>query len=340
MRLLLTGGAGYIGGFTTRLLVDAGHDVTVLDTLDSGDARHVGQATLLRGNVTDGQVTEDVLRERGIEAVLHFAALKSVEESWREPDRYRAVNVGGTASLLQAMRAANVRTLVYSGSCAVYGNPQRLPVDETHPVHPLNPYGQSKLLAEQEIQAAGREGWLRWVTLRYFNAAGAALDGSFGEPPDSAVTLIPNVLKVAAGDVDILPVNGTDHDTPDGTAVRDYVHVIDLADAHVLALDYLTAGGEPSVINLGTGRGSSVREIVDAARRVTGRSIPVRNEPRRPGDPSAVWADASRANQLLGWKTRYGTDAILTSAWQWQVRARAVDPFPGTPLCEEASRHP
>jgi UDP-glucose-4-epimerase GalE len=324
MRLLVTGGAGYIGGFTTRLLAAAGHEVTVLDNLEAGDARAVGAANLVVGDICDRDATAALLREREVEAVLHFAALKSVAASWHESERYRAVNVGGTRALLDAMADAGVHMLVYSGTCAVYGTPHRLPVDETAPVAPLNPYGATKLQAERLVQLAARRRGLRYCSLRYFNAAGASADGLLGEDPETAVSLVPMVIKAALGQIPFVPVYGTDYPTPDGTAIRDYVHVEDLANAHALALEYLVDGGASEIFNLGTGQGSSIRQVISAAERVAGRPIPVRAEPRRDGDPAAIWADARRANQLLGWRARYGVEEIVASAWRWQASRLAA----------------
>jgi UDP-glucose-4-epimerase GalE len=318
MRLLVTGGAGYIGGFTTRLLANAGHEVTVLDTLEAGDERAVGGAELVVGDICDRAAVAALLRERGVQAVLHFAALKSVRASWHEPDRYRAVNVSGTRALLDAMADAGVGVLVYSGTCAVYGTPRHLPVDETAPVAPLNPYGATKLQAERLVQMGGERQSLRYCSLRYFNAAGASADGRYGEEPEAAVSLVPMAIKAALGQIPFLSVFGTDYPTPDGTAIRDYVHVEDLARAHAQALDYLADGGASEVLNLGTGQGMSVRQVISMTEQVAGRSIPVRLERRRDGDPAAIWADSSRANRVLGWRAGLGIEEIVTSAWRWQ----------------------
>jgi UDP-glucose-4-epimerase GalE len=324
MRLLVTGGAGYIGGFTTRLLADAGHEVTVLDTLEAGDARAVGGADLVVGDIRDREAMATLLRERVIQAVLHFAALKSVRASWHEPDRYRAVNVSGTRTLLDAMADAGVGVMVYSGTCAVYGTPRQLPVDETAPVAPLNPYGATKLQAERLVQMAGERHGVRYCSLRYFNAAGASADGRYGEEPEAAVSLVPMAIKAAQGQIPYLSVFGTNYPTPDGTAIRDYVHVQDLAQAHVQALDYLVDGGESEILNLGTGQGMTVRQVIAMTERVAGRSIPVRLERRRDGDPAAIWADSSRANRVLGWRAGLGIEEIVTSAWRWQENRLAA----------------
>jgi UDP-glucose-4-epimerase GalE len=317
MRVLVTGGAGYIGGFTTRALLDAGHEVTVLDTLDAGRADAVGDASLVIGDFGDRDLVREQLRSRGVEAVMHFAGLKSVAESVLQPDRYLAVNHGGTARLLGAMADAGVDLLIYSGTCGVYGAPDRLPVDETAPIAPINPYAQSKWLAEQEMQRAHREGALRYCALRYFNAAGAALAGTYGEDLAHAPNLVPVVIRTALGMTPYVPVYGTDYPTADGTAVRDYVHVLDLASAHLRALDYLCEEGAPGPLNLGTGKGTSVREVVAAAERASGITIATRDHPRREGDPPAVWADPERARTQLGWIAQHSITQIVETAWRW-----------------------
>jgi UDP-glucose-4-epimerase GalE len=320
MRLLVTGGAGYVGGFTTRMLTRKGHDVTVLDNLEAGRRTAVGAAQFIEADLADPQAVSAAVRHVQPDAVLHFAALKSVADSWRQPERYRAVNVGGTLALLNAMRDAGVPALVYSGSCSIYGLPARLPVDETQPAGPLNPYGQTKWEAEQALAGASREWGLRYCSLRYFNAAGAELDGSFGEPLEKSSNLVPVVMKAALGLTARVPVFGTDYDTPDGTAIRDYVHVLDLADAHDSALAFLTNGGQSTAINVGTGVGHSVLEVVRAVERAIGRPIPIHDEGRRPGDAPRIWADVRRSEQLLGWRATHGLEAIIDSAWQWHSK--------------------
>jgi UDP-glucose 4-epimerase len=316
MRLLVTGGAGYIGSITARLLREAGHEVTVVDDLSAH--RNAGtDGDLVVADIRDTAGLNTLLRERSVEGVMHFAALKSVADSWRRPEEYHQVNVGGTVSLLDAMPHAQVPLLVFSGTAAIYGAPKTLPVTEEELAAPLNPYGETKLLAEREIAARAARGDVRFCTLRYFNAAGATLDGSMGEQAADAPNLVPVVIGAALGKRSHVPIYGTDYSTDDGTAERDYVHVLDLAAAHLLALEYLRDGGESAAFNLGTGRATSVREIVAAAERITGRPIPVREEPRRAGDAPAIWADPTRANQRLGWTAHYGTDEILETAWRW-----------------------
>ena len=316
MRVLVTGGAGYIGSQTARLLRSAGHEPVVLDTLEHGHAAAISGIDLVVGSVADAPLVRGLLTDMRIEAVLHFAALKSVEDSVAEPGRYFDANVGGSAVLLRAMEAAGVRLFVFSSTCAVYGEPSHVPIDEDAPTRPENPYGESKLLVERMLpwfEAAG----LASVTLRYFNAAGAQADGACGEDWHKASNLVPVAIRSALGYGPPLQVFGTDYPTPDGTAIRDYIHVVDLADAHVRALEYLADGGRPVTLNLGTGQGSSVRTVIAAVQRAAGREIDVVEAPRRPGDPAAVWADPARAATVLGWRARSGLEEIVGSAVRW-----------------------
>lgn len=317
MRILVTGGAGYIGSHTAHHLQARGDDVVVLDSLVTGHPAAVRELPLIVGDIRDAELVESSVRQHGIEAVVHFAALKSVEASVCDPFGYFDVNVGGTMTLARAAIAGGVKSLVYSSSCAVYGQPDRLPVDEQGGLAPENPYGETKLAAERLLRSLEPATGLRTVALRYFNAAGAAEDGSTGEDWTGAVNLIPSVLRVAAGQAAAVHVFGTDFPTPDGTAIRDYVHVLDLAEAHARAIDHLAAGGGSITVNIGTGRGSSVREVIAAAVAVVGHPIPVVEAGRRPGDPPAVWADSRLASDLLGWAARRDLHAILETAWRW-----------------------
>jgi UDP-glucose-4-epimerase GalE len=317
MRLLVTGGAGYIGSFTAERLREAGHEVTVVDDLSAGASSH---RDVVVADIRDTETMRHLLRERAIDAVVHLAALKSVADSWRRPDEYHSVNVGGTISLLDAMRDAQVPLLVFSGTCAVYGAPQFLPVTEDHPTDPMSPYGRTKLQAEREIASRAEHGDVRYCTLRYFNAAGAALDGSAGENMTNAAGLVPVVIRTALGLAPSVPVFGTDYPTPDGTAIRDYIHVLDLAEAHLQAVRHLAAGGKSAELNLGTGRGHSVLEVIAMAEHAAGRTIPIRKEARRQGDPPAIWAEASRTRQVLQWKPRLDLQAMLETAWKWHAR--------------------
>ncbi len=319
MRILVTGGAGYIGSAAVRRLLGGPHTPIVLDTLEHGHRPSIEGAQLVVGDVRDVALVRGLLVDESIEAVIHFAALKVVDESMTDPIRYLGTNVGGTLALLEAMKGTGARHVVFSSTCAVYGTPAELPVRETASLAPENPYGASKRIAEDLLRWS-KAGGIRTIALRYFNAAGAARDGHHGEDWTAAANLIPLVLRVALGRSPVLRIFGTDYPTPDGTAVRDYVHVDDLADAHVLALEHLVGGGTNGVLNLGTGRGASVSEIVDLARVVTGRPIATENAPRRPGDPAAIWADTSLATERLGWTARHDLLSIVESAWAWHSR--------------------
>jgi UDP-glucose 4-epimerase len=317
MRVLVTGGAGYIGSHAVRLLRERGHAPLVLDTLEAGHRAAIGDAELVVGSVADEALLDRLFAAGAIDAVLHFAAYKAAGESMTQPDRYFENIVSGSLTLLRAMQRAGVRRLVFSSTAGVYGTPERSPVDETAALAPENPYAESKRIVEQMLWWFGRCRGLRFMSLRYFNAAGAALDGAIGEATLTPTNLIPIVMRTALGRQPRLQVFGTDYPTPDGTAIRDYIHVLDLVDAHLLALEYLAADGESAVLNLGTGRGASVREVIDVARRITGRPIAVEEVGRRPGDPAAVWADAGAARRRLGWEPKYGLDDIIRTAWAW-----------------------
>jgi len=315
--VLVTGGAGYIGSHTVRLLRQQSREVVVLDSLEFGHRAAVTDAPLVVGDIADHQLVTRTVADHGVDSVVHFAAYKAAGESMEEPERYFANNVGGTNALLDALRRAGVANLVFSSTCAVYGTPSELPVSEDHPLGPESPYGESKRMVEQMLAWYDRCHDLRSVSLRYFNAAGAASDGQIGEDWTVTLNLVPLVMKAALGRAPALTVFGTDYDTPDGTAIRDYVHVEDLAEAHVRALDHLEQGGETTALNLGTGTGSSVREVLDSARRASGRDIPVAYGPRRQGDPVAVYGDNRRAGEVLGWKPAQALDDIVASAWRW-----------------------
>lgn len=316
MRILVTGGAGYIGAQTVRLLRRRGDEVVVLDDLSTGHAEAIDGPHLVVGSIGDGALLERLLAT-GVAGVIHLAALKSTEDSLRDPGRYFATNMGGTLAVLRAAALVGVRWLVYSSTCAVYGTPDELPVRETCPPRPENPYGESKLLGERMLPWFDRSAGLRSVSLRYFNAAGADPAADLGEDWGRASNLIPQVMKAALGHDGPLQVFGSDYPTPDGTAIRDYVHVVDLAEAHLRALDYLAAGGASTTLNVGSGHGASVREVVDLAGRVIGQAVPVVDGPRRPGDPPAIWADGTRAREVLGWEARFDLEGIIRTAWRW-----------------------
>ncbi|MEN3009368.1 MAG: UDP-glucose 4-epimerase GalE [Candidatus Bipolaricaulaceae bacterium] len=325
--ILVTGGAGYIGSHTVKELLASGYEVVVLDDLSSGHRELVLTEHFVQGDICDPALVARVFRTYPITAVLHFAALTSVPESVADPARYYAVNLVGTWNVLEAMRAHGVKLFVFSSSAAVYGDPQRLPIPEDHPTQPKSPYGRTKRMVEEMLADYARAYGFRYVSLRYFNAAGSDPEGRIGEWHEPERHLIPLVLEVALGRRPYLEIFGTDYATPDGTGVRDYVHVTDLARAHVRALQHLEAGGESRVYNLGIGRGYSVREVVEVCRRVTGRAIPVREGPRRPGDPAVLVADPSRAMRELRWQPQF-TDltSIVETAWRWMRRRFGENP--------------
>ncbi len=325
MRLLVTGGAGYVGGHTVRVLLDAGHDVTVYDNLAYGHRESV-PCKLEIGELDDRAALDELFRRGRFDAVLHFAAYAYVGESVTEPSKYWRNNVAAGLELLDAMRKHGVERLVFSSTCAVYGPPTRVPIDEDERKAPESPYGESKLTFERVLASYATAYGLRSMSLRYFNAAGARPDGSLGEDHEPETHLIPLVLRAAAGRGDNIRVFGTDYPTPDGTCIRDYVHVDDLASAHVLALDALDQPGAQA-LNLGTGKGYSVREIIDACRMVTKRPIQVVEGERRAGDPPALYADNRRARETLGWQPRY-TDAesIVRTAWAWHAKQWGLQP--------------
>jgi UDP-glucose-4-epimerase GalE len=316
--ILVTGGAGYVGSHACKALAAAGHAPIAYDNLGRGHRELVRWGPLEEGDVRDGARLDAVFARHRIDAVMHFAALAYVGESVGEPALYYRNNVGGTLELLEAMRRAGVDLLVFSSTCATYGTPERMPIGEDTEQRPINPYGTSKLVVERVLRDYDAAYGLRSVSLRYFNAAGCDPDGEVGEDHDPETHLIPRVLTAAGGAAPHVEVFGTDYPTPDGTCVRDYVHVADLADGHVRALDYLRRGGATTAINLGTGRAFSVREVIGAAERVTGRRIPVREGPRRPGDPPVLVADPTRARAVLGFAPRFtDIEPIVATAWRW-----------------------
>ncbi len=324
MRILVTGGAGYIGSHTAKLLAAAGHEPVVFDDLSQGHEWAVKWGPLERGSLSDPARLAKAFADRNIDVVVHFAANALVGESMSNPAKYFQNNTVGTLNLLNAMREAGVGTVVFSSTCATYGDPVRVPIDETHPQSPVNPYGESKLMVEKILRWYGDSYGLRWIALRYFNAAGASPDGEIGEDHDPESHLIPLVIGAALGTRPPVKIFGTDYPTADGTAVRDYVHVMDLADAHLRAIERLGAGTPSQAINLGTGRGHSVREVVDTVSRVGGNRVPVIESPRRPGDPPELVAAPARARDVLGWTCRYpDIDTIVEHAWAWHRKHRA-----------------
>jgi UDP-glucose 4-epimerase len=317
--VVVTGGAGYIGSVVAAQLVAAGHRVTVLDNLSRGHREAVPRGTeLVTGDVADRALLDRVFAGGSVHAVLHFAALLEVGESMRVPERYFRNNSAGTLTLLEAMLAHGVSRLVFSSTAALFGNPLRVPIDETHPLQPCNVYGESKLITEKMLEWFHRIHGLRYASLRYFNAAGAAEELGEDHQPESH--LIPIILQVALGQRAHVEIFGTDYETPDGTCVRDYIHVSDLAMAHLLALEGLEKDGQ-LLYNLGNGQGFSVRQVIETARRVTGHAIPAKEAARRAGDPAALVASSEKIQKELGWKPqRSAVETIVRDAWAWHQR--------------------
>jgi len=319
--ILVTGGAGYVGSHACKALAAAGHTPVAYDNLSRGHREFARWGPLETGDIGDGAKLDEVIARHRVEAVMHFAALAYVGESVEQPALYYRNNVGGTLELLEAMRRAGVGLLVFSSTCATYGVPVRMPITEDAEQRPINPYGMTKLVIERVLRDYGAAYGLRSVALRYFNAAGCDPDGEIGENHDPETHLIPRVLMAADGTIPHVEVFGTDYPTPDGTCLRDYVHVMDLAAGHLQALDYLKRGGATTAVNLGTGRGFSVREVIAAAERVTSRRIPLREAARRAGDPPVLVADATRARTLLGFAPRFNEiEPIVETAWRWHKR--------------------
>jgi len=317
MRILITGGAGYIGSHATRCFLEHGDEVTVLDNLSRGHAEAAPANVLVRGDIAQENVLAELFRTRRIEAVIHFAAFPYVGESVADPELYYRNNVCGTLELLSTMRRCGVMRLVFSSTCATYGIPQRVPITEEEPQRPINPYGRTKLAIEWALADYASAYGFAFAALRYFNAAGAHPAGDIGEDHDPETHLIPLALQTALGNRSRVEIFGTDYPTPDGTCVRDYVHVDDLAEAHRLALAHLQPG-QGLHLNLGTGRGYSVREVIRACEEVTGKKIAAHEGQRRPGDPAVLVAAARLAEAKLGWRPRYrALPEIVETAWRW-----------------------
>jgi UDP-glucose 4-epimerase len=327
--ILVTGGAGYIGSHAVRALCQGGYNVVILDNLVYGHrdvAERVLQVPLIEGDISDRTFLDRVFAEHNIQAVMHFAAYAYVGESVSNPSKYYWNNVAGTLTLLDAMVAADVKQIVFSSTCATYGVPQAVPITEDHPQSPINPYGTSKLMVEKILQDYDVAYGLRSVRFRYFNAAGADPSGELGEDHQPETHLIPLVLMTALGRRPSISVFGTDYPTPDGTCIRDYIHVSDLADAHVLGLQHLMKGGQSEIFNLGNGNGFSVREVIEAAKAVTGKPIAVVESDRRPGDPPALVGSSVKAREVLGWNPQYADiNDMIRHAWQWHQQRHAPE---------------
>ncbi len=319
--ILVTGGAGYIGSHYVQQSVADGAEIVVLDNLAYGHREAVPEGVdLIVGDMADRGLLEELFTSHKIDAVVHFAAFAYVGESVTAPRKYYGNNTVATLNLLNTMVDYDVKKFVFSSTCATYGNPEYTPMDESHPQSPINPYGESKWFVEKILWAYSQAYGLQSAALRYFNAAGCDPEGRIGESHDPETHLIPLILQAAQGKRDSIGIFGTDYDTPDGTCIRDYIHVLDLARAHNLALNYLAAGGESNVFNLGTGTGNSVREVIESCKQVTGLPINVVEHPRRAGDPPRLIASAAKAKSVLGWEPEYtDINKIITTAWNWET---------------------
>lgn len=321
-RVLVTGGAGYIGSHCCKALYEAGFMPVVFDNLSTGHRDFVKWGPLIEGDIRDADAVRRAMLTTAPVAVMHFAAKSLVSQSMARPEETFEVNLTGTLNLLRAMLAAEVGKVVFSSTCAVYGVPRRLPLSEDEAIDPISPYGASKAMSERLFDDIGMAHGLESVRLRYFNAAGADRDGAIGEQHQPETHLIPIVFDVALGLRPALKLFGTDYETPDGTAVRDYIHVSDLAEVHIAALRHLIAGRGTATLNVGTGVGASVSEVVRMVERVTGRKVPVRIAPRRAGDPPILTADPTVAEEVLGWRSRIALDEMVEDAWRWHRTMR------------------
>lgn len=321
MRILVLGGAGYIGSHTVYELVDAGYEVIVIDNLLTGfkEAVHP-QAKFYEGDIRDKIFLDNILSKEKIDGVIHFAASSQVGESMKKPLKYYNNNLCGTEVLLESMVEHGIDKIVFSSTAATYGEPESIPILETARTLPTNCYGETKLSMEKMFKWISKAHNLRYVSLRYFNACGAHPNGKIGEAHNPETHLIPLVLQVPNGKREYISVFGNDYDTKDGTCVRDYIHVNDLAQAHILAMEYLSKGGESNIFNLGNGVGFTVKEVIETARKVTNHTIPIREEERRAGDPSVLIASSEKARKVLGWKPQYADlETIISTAWKWHV---------------------
>ncbi|WP_075323403.1 UDP-glucose 4-epimerase GalE [Acidithiobacillus albertensis] len=321
MKILVVGGAGYIGSHMVKRLLQGGAEVVTLDNLSGGYRDAVCGGAFVYGDIADTRLLNRIFSTHSFAAVMHFASYIQVGESVQEPSKYYQNNVSNTLNLLDVMVAFDVKKFIFSSTAAIFGEPQYTPIDENHPKDPINPYGRSKWMVEQALSDYDRAYGLKAACLRYFNAAGADPDGELGERHDPETHLIPLVLQAASGRRTQIRVFGRDYETPDGTCIRDYIHVTDLAEAHWLALEHLLAGGDSCAFNLGNGNGFSVQEVIDVARQVTGKPIACEDEARRAGDPARLVADSRKIREQLGWKPRYaGLATIIADAWRWETR--------------------
>jgi UDP-glucose 4-epimerase len=318
MKILVTGGAGYIGSITNWLLGKQGFETVIFDNLSCGHKEAVGDTPLVVGDLANKTDITALFEQHQFDAVIHFAALALAGESMERPADYYLNNIIGGVNLLEAMKMAGCKHIVFSSTCALYGTPQQLPVTELAPIHPESVYASSKRMVEEILAWYGKLYDIRYTNLRYFNAAGALLDGSLGEDHHPETHLIPIALSVAAGKQNELSINGDDYDTTDGTCIRDYIHVLDLADAHIKALEYLKKGGPSDSFNLGVGKGYSNKEVIQTVESVVGKEIPKKIVARRLGDPAAIWADNTKAKKILGWEPKHSDlKTIVESAWRW-----------------------
>lgn len=320
MTILVTGGAGYIGSHTVRQLVKEGYDVIVVDNLVYGHPEAIidSKVQLIKGDIGDKLLIDKIFTENNIEGVLHFAAYAYVGESVQQPIKYYQNNTAASLNLVEVMLKHGCNKFIFSSTCATYGNPEYIPIDEQHPQNPINPYGASKLMLERVLKDCAHSDDLRYVFLRYFNACGGSADGEIGEDHNPETHLIPLVLRSIKHKDKPITVFGTDYETEDGTCIRDYIHVEDLGDAHIKALKYLMSGGSPTICNLGVGNGYSVKQIIETAERVTGQKATINYGERRAGDPPVLVADNSKAAETLGWKPKYTSlDKIIQTAWNW-----------------------
>ena len=322
MSVLVTGGAGYIGSHTVYKLIEEGRDVVIIDNLETGHMEAINpKAKFYKGDVRDKEFLNKVFSSENIEAVIHFAANSLVGESMKNPLKYYDNNVYGTKVLLESMLNNGINKIVFSSTAATYGEPEKLPIEETDKTEPSNTYGETKLAMEKMFKWTSKAHNLKYVSLRYFNACGAHYSGNIGEAHNPETHLIPIVLQVPNGQREHVNIFGEDYNTKDGTCVRDYIHVTDLAQAHILAVVYLLNGGESNIFNLGNGKGFTVKEVIEVARKVTGNSIPAVVSPRRDGDPAQLIASSKKAKEILGWKPEHDSlEEIIQSAWNWHKK--------------------